>query len=246
MGRPRKKGERYPSGKLKPTGDPVAPAAWDRVRRFVAKIMNDPKLASELSRLAWHKEISWSEMLAGFKLAEIYGRFERLNGYSRSARSAAYDAGFREGGAAIADESLPPEVLQKKIDMERSFVDAFTTVQAALTDYPVKVRDAVETLCVDNLNIGPILLQDVRPVLRELTRVFGVTTRGQNAKDIPAVPRPIIVKSERVDSDRIAFHAYISTVRPDYDAAERDAAYEIHLAMRDRERFRATKLRRAR
>src|SRR5258708_35088173 len=87
-GRPSKSGDRYKCGKLKPADtskQPISPALWQRIKTNGQKIGLDPRLGTELGRLALHDELTPMEVSAGFRIAEIYQAFEHFHGRTRSA-----------------------------------------------------------------------------------------------------------------------------------------------------------------
>jgi hypothetical protein len=67
MGRSKRRGERYPSGDLKPGqgGDPVA--LWQRARLDWRRAGLDPQGPTQLGRLGIIGELNQSEVAAGFK-----------------------------------------------------------------------------------------------------------------------------------------------------------------------------------
>src|SRR5260370_42323850 len=90
-GRPSKSGDRYKCGKLKPADtskQPISPALWQRIKTNGQKIGLDPRLGTELGRLALHDELTSAEVSAGFPIAEIYQGFEFFHGRTRSAARA--------------------------------------------------------------------------------------------------------------------------------------------------------------
>lgn len=154
-GRTRKAGPRHPSGKLKrPTGDPIAPAAWQRIRSDAAKIAGDPRLSSELGRLSFHREITDQQAAAGFKVWEIYTAFERAKRRGRSARSPNIEAEFRGDGGhhepfiAVKEAALIPGAVtldtldyddptRKNIESTLAAERAFLALQEELGRYVV-------------------------------------------------------------------------------------------------------------
>jgi hypothetical protein len=96
-GRPRKR--EAPAGV-----EPIAPAAWARIRQMVAAGALDPIHATEIGRLSYLGEITASQAAAGFRVAEIYGRYERSIGRRRSARSPSYEIAFGPAAEQVASE----------------------------------------------------------------------------------------------------------------------------------------------
>jgi hypothetical protein len=72
-------------------GDPVA--VWQRARLHWRRAGLDPQGATQLGRLGIIGELNQSEVAAGFKVAEVYGRYECSIGRRRRARSSSGAAG---------------------------------------------------------------------------------------------------------------------------------------------------------
>jgi hypothetical protein len=112
-GRPSKSGDRYKCGKLKPADtskQPISPALWQRIKTNGQKIGLDPRLGTELGRLALHDELTSMEVSAGFRIAEIYQAFEHFHGRTRSAAGSSF---FRQ---FVADQEKPIEVGRRRTD----------------------------------------------------------------------------------------------------------------------------------
>src|ERR1700742_5168116 len=112
-GRPSKTGERYKCGKLRPvetSKQPISPALWQRIRTNGQKIGLDPRLGTELGRLALHDELTSAEVSAGFRIAEIYQACEHFHGRTRSAAGSSF---FRQ---FVADVEKPIEVSRRRTD----------------------------------------------------------------------------------------------------------------------------------
>jgi hypothetical protein len=112
-GRPSKSGDRYKCGKLKPADtskQPISPALWQRIKTNGQKIGLDPRLGTELGRLALHDELTLGGGLGGFRIAEIYQAFEFFHGRTRSAAGSSF---FRQ---FVADLEKPIEVTRRRTD----------------------------------------------------------------------------------------------------------------------------------
>src|ERR1700704_81680 len=112
-GRPSKSGERYKRGKLKPADtsrQPISPALWQRIKTNGQKIGLDPRLGTELGRLALHDELTSAEVSAGFRVAESFQGFEFFHGRTRSAAGSSF---FRQ---FVADLEKPIEVTRRRAD----------------------------------------------------------------------------------------------------------------------------------
>ena len=175
-GRPRSEGDRYPSGKLKPASSsdtsksPIAPTLWQRIRTAGVKMGMDPRLGTELGRLALHDELTSAEVSAGFRIAEIYYRFEHFHGRSRSAGGSSFFKQF------VADLEKPVDVKHRDIlheinreEAEREARDDFDLLQHYM---PPTARSMVEQLCVDNRAISINAVPSVKITLRYFFDLF--------------------------------------------------------------------------
>ena len=150
-GRPSKSGDRFKCGKLKPaetSKQPISPALWQRIKTDGQKIGLDPRLGTELGRLALHDELSSAEVSAGFRIAEIYQAFERFHGRTRSAAGSSF---FRQ---FVANTEKPMEIGRRKtddcleIDREGSRAGGARGLRLLQFYMPLAQRDLVEQVCV--------------------------------------------------------------------------------------------------
>ena len=118
LGRSRRAGERYPGGKIKPRdeGDVRAPTLWRRIKDGAVKGGAHPYAGTVLGRLSIFGLLADAEVEAGFRVAEIVGRYERLSGAPRrTCASPAYERGFGFSleGQVLAERSgvlFPPGI----------------------------------------------------------------------------------------------------------------------------------------
>jgi hypothetical protein len=247
VGRKRKPGARYPSGKLKPatkpSTDPISGAEWQRIRQFGRKLGGDPRLASELSRLNLFGELTILQTTAGQRVGEIYGRYEGLAGLRRSVRSPSYERAY---GDTWGHE-----------EAERAASDAFVTLQKTLDKLapaPSPIRegsvrkhylvDALEQLCVENRAVSPVLYPEIRSLLEALAEEWGLSTvRRHPAGSIrqrQSAPAPAPAKP-RLNIDRLSWLRVMRAMRPDLTDEQLEAAYELAQAHKQREVFRRAK-----
>jgi hypothetical protein len=269
VGRHRKAGHRYPSGKLKkPTGDPIVPAAWARVRTDAAKLINDDRLASELGRLSFHRELTDAQAAAGFRVAEIYAGYEKAKGKRRSLGSPSYeqefrgDGGFPEELVAVKDAAEKPNAitlddlseddpLYKRMAGTLAAEQAFLALQDELDNYGPRARDLLETLCVDNCTINPQKLDAMRWLLNRLAVFFGTSGSRKKAKrqaprktgaERAAAPAPVSrVTVRHPPIEAVVLRTMLKAARPDMDAEQIEAAVSLAGAVKERELFRRTK-----
>lgn len=201
MGRPRDNGERYPSGKLKPRRkgnkpdlEPISGVLWQRMRQHGRTLGLDPRLTTELGRLNMFGELTVAMTAAGFRIAEIYGRFEGYKRKGRSTRSPSYNANY--GEASIAEELLEPEQLSMLEARHREATEAFEKL-VGIAEYrehdkklglivrpaipgqiPRALRSAIEQLCVEDKPINPTALDDIRALLQALAVSWKITSNA--------------------------------------------------------------------
>jgi len=243
-GRPPKSGERYPGGQLKPADgrEPLSPALLRRIFRSAEEGHGDARLASQVGRLVFYRLLSAAEATTAFQVAEVYGRFEAQSGVRRSTRSPSYETGFNGGRAG---DELAALVDPETIERMRTIEAAWLALQDELSDYPRRVRAAIETLCVNDEAIGSLLLPDVRKILAKLAAFFrsgrakkrrrrsALMVVGREHRAIPIdTPAP-----RRIDRDKEAWLAVQRKLSPQLDERELQDAYGIFVAMKDRGRF---------
>lgn len=201
-GRPREAGERYPSGKLKPTAKSVAvPAStgrsaisgalWQRMLADGQKMFGDARFGTELARLGATGQITPSEVATGIRVAAVYGRFEYYQNLQRSAASPHYirecvaegagsdteavNFAFKEGRER--DRSFDPDSRELR---EQEATAAFKSLQDAL---PMEVRAQLEMLCVEDRHVGYQGLIRARVGLAIAKEHFTDEARGTSKRD---------------------------------------------------------------
>lgn len=170
VGRPVMAGERYPSGRLRPSNGQGG-ALW---RRIVDEGIRfgyvNPQLGSEVGRLLFYGQITSIEAAAAARVAEIYGRYERIHGKRRDAASPSYQVGFKT--YEIQESGMDAASLRRYNAKVKSATRKFDELQAAIPLIPSSARALLEQLCVDDRSIGPTHLVEVRVLLRELAVLF--------------------------------------------------------------------------
>jgi hypothetical protein len=235
---PRKKlGERYPSGDLKPV---IAPALWGRTRRC-----GDPQLSSELARLCFNRELTETQVEAGFLIADIF----RCSDSEESAKECTDTDSAATRGDLHATQK------------DRKALDAL------LSEYPPKVREAVIELCVFNRAVDWKLRPEIRKVLDDVALLWSdaprlqAVTQSKSARRSGARRTPPLdhARSSRrlraasnqtpegtelrpdFDPDVEALKKVIGVLRPDLDADGLARLIDDFVALRDREEFRQEK-----
>jgi hypothetical protein len=180
LGRRRQAGERYPGGKIKPRddGDARAPTLWRRIKDGAVKGGAHPYAGTVLGRLSIFGILTDAEVEAGFRVAEIVGRYERLSGAPRrTCASPAYESGF--GFAFDAH-------VRADADMVKRFERRVRRVRRAyehLVDHlPDNGRDALFTVCVEDREINSLLHKDLQVLLRRLAVTFGFAAAPREPK----------------------------------------------------------------
>jgi hypothetical protein len=174
-GRPRSDRERYPSGQVKPESAGITGAALQRLRA----LGSNPLLETQVGRLLFLEQIRPIDAQTAFRIAEIYGRYDRAMGRRRSAASPSYEMGRgRDGGLHESDA--------QKARAE-SAARAFGALQAEIKLCPRGVKGPLEELCVEDGVCPPGWLPAVKIALDMLAVPLGIRRmrRGEGTKPSP-------------------------------------------------------------
>jgi hypothetical protein len=265
-GRPSRSGERYKCGKLKPADtskQPISPALWQRIKTNGQKIGLDPRLGTELGRLALHDELTSAEVSAGFRISEIYQTFEHFHGRTRSAAGSSF---FRQ---FVADLEKPIEVSRRRTDdyididredREREAREDFDVLQFYM---PAAQRDIVEQVCVASRPINPMSLPVLKMVLQYFFEIFrdDKNYRSKRSKkfdaDTPKIKfyRPKKEKAKKaeaaveveqpkprpVDKRKLSYMQTLRILRPDLTEGQLEQASDVYHALMARADFRKEK-----
>jgi hypothetical protein len=265
-GRPSKSGDRYKCGKLRPaetSKQPISPALWQRIKTNGQKIGLDPRLGTELGRLALHDELTLAEVSAGFRIAEIYGAFEFFHGRTRSAAGSSF---FR---AFVADQEKPIEINRRRSDdyisfekeeRERDAREDFDVLQHYM---PKAQRDLVEQVCVASRPINPVSLPVLKMVLQYFFEIFrdDKNYRSKRSKkfdgDAPKIKfykpkkgKPKIVEKpvesaepapKRIDPRKASYLQTLRILRPDLTEVQLEQTWDVYHALIARADFRKEK-----
>jgi len=264
-GRPSKSGERYKCGKLKPaetSKQPISPALWQRIKTNGQKIGLDPRLGTQLGRLALHDELTSAEVSAGFRIAEIYQVFEHFHGRTRSAAGSSF---FRQ---FVADTEKPIEVGPRRTDdyisidqeeREREAREDFDVLQYYM---PAAQRDIVEQVCVASRPINPVSLPVLKIVLQYFFEIFrdDKNYRSKRSKKFDAdapkikfykpkkdkakkVKKPVenAELQKRIDVRKISYMQTLRILRPDINDKQLEQAWGIYHALIARADYRKEK-----
>jgi hypothetical protein len=168
--------ERKANG-AKPQG--VAPAVFYRIREHGVRLGVDPRLATVIGRMGMFKELSEAEVDAGFRIAEVYGRYEGMKGIPRrTAASPSYERGF--GAKDILLDRLSPDELKRHNKSVRRAEKAFDQVQNWIGNQ----QALIERVCVLNEEPGPIHKGMLAAVLHNVAIQMGLISETK------AAPKP--------------------------------------------------------
>jgi len=264
-GRPSKSGERCKCGKLKPADtskQPISPALWQRIKTNGQKIGVDPRLGTELGRLALHDELSSAEVSAGFRIAEIYNSFYYFHRLTRSAAGSSF---FRQ---FVADLEKPIEISRRATDdyldidrelREREAREDFDVLQYYM---PAAQRDLIEEVCVASRPINPVSIPVLKMVLQYFFEIFrdDKNYRSKRSKkfdaDAPKIKfyKPKKDKTKKaekpveqperpklVDKRKISYMQTLHILRPDLTNEQLEEAWGVYHALIARAEFRKEK-----
>jgi hypothetical protein len=265
-GRPSKSGDRYKCGKLKPADtskQPISPALWQRIKTNGQKIGLDPRLGTELGRLALHNELTSMEVSAGFRIAEIYQAFEHFHGRTRSAAGSSF---FRQ---FVADLEKPIEVTRRRtddyIDIDREEREREAREDFGVLQYymPAAQRDLVEQVCVTSRSINPASLSVLKMVLQYFFEIFRDDKNYQSKRskkfdaNAPKIKfyRPKKDKAQKaetaveagqpkpkpIDKRKLSYMQTLRILRPDLTDDQLKHAWGIYHALIARADFRKEK-----
>jgi len=263
-GRPAKSGERYKCGKLKPaetSKQPISPALWQRIKTNGQKIGLDPRLGTELGRLALHDELTSAEVSAGFRIAEIYHAFEHFHGRTRSAAGSSF---FRQ---FVADLEKPIEVRRRATDdyldpdrelAEREAREDFDVLQYYM---PAAQRDLVEQVCVASRAINPVSIPVLKMVLQYFFEIFrdDKNYRSKRSKKfdtntpkikfykpnkgkLKILEKPVEPEQRKsIDNRKLSYVQTLHILRPDLSDEQLEQAWGVYHALIARADFRRDK-----
>jgi hypothetical protein len=209
----------------------------------------DPRLGTELGRLAFHNELTSAEVSAGFRIAEIYQAFEHFHGRTRSAAGSSF---FRQ---FVADTEKPIEVNRRRTDYisidqeerEREAREDFDVLQYYM---PGAQRDLVEQVCVSSRPVNPLSLPVLKVVLQYFFEIFRDDKNYQSKRskkfdaNAPKIKfyRPkkdktnkakaaVEAESKPVDKRKLSYIQTLRILRPDLTEPQLEQAWGVYLAL---------------
>jgi hypothetical protein len=160
----------------------------------------DPRLATVLGRMGMFKELAEAEVDAGFRIAEIYGRYESLKGIPRRhAASPSYQRGFGSKDGMDTDRMLPDELKRHQRALKRA-TKAFDKLQTMLPDD--RQRGLIERVCCDNEEINPVLKPGLAGALHTVAVKMGLIqeTRARKPKGEPRADDGALLANAAVEA----------------------------------------------
>src|SRR5258706_13121886 len=161
-GRPRADRPRYPSGRVKPESAGITGTALQRLRA----LGSNPLLETQVGRLLFLEELRPIDAQTAFRIAEIYGRYDRALGKPRSTFSPSYEVG--RGRDASLNES------ESQRARSESAARRFGALQAEIKLCPRGVKGALEELCIEDRPCPPGWLPAVKVALDILAVPLGI------------------------------------------------------------------------
>src|SRR5260370_19951199 len=131
-GRPKKPGPRFPGGQLKAETAGITGTALQRLRA----LGSNPLLETQVGRLLFLDELRPIDAQTAFRIAELYGRYDRALGRRRNAASPSYEPG--RGRDAAHHES------EAERSRSESAARRFGALQAEIRLCPRAVKGALE------------------------------------------------------------------------------------------------------
>src|SRR5258706_7167650 len=189
-GRPRADRPRYPSGRVKPESAGITGTALQRLRA----LGSNPLLETQVGRLLFLEELRPIDAQTAFRIAEIYGRYDRAVGRRRSAASPSYQAG------------RSPDLGLHESDAEKARAESaarrFGALQAEMRLCPRNVKGALEELCVEDRPCPPGWLPAVKVALDMLAVPLGI--RRMRRRERPKIESSVSGKTHEKSSVPLA------------------------------------------
>lgn len=166
--------DRYPSGQKR---ESVSPALIFRIKQHGVKLGMDPRLGTVLGIMGLRKELSDAEVAAGFKIAEIVGRYERMKGIPRrNTASPSYQRGFGSGNE-IDEARMTTDQVKSHQRLVRRATKAYDALQNL---YPNdRARDIIERVCCDDERISPDLIPSLAACLHHMAEKYDMVPKAK-------------------------------------------------------------------
>src|SRR4051794_443354 len=148
----------------------MSPTLQKRIEMAARELGLDPRADCQLAKLRKKGEITPAMEVAAHKVGEIYGRWERCIGRSRSAKGFSYELGFSGRELRTAEQEAARDEREKKARA------AFEDLQDQRRHLRRDLRDAIETLCVEDRHVLPIWYQEFRVFFGKLVTKWKITS----------------------------------------------------------------------
>lgn len=250
-------GARYDCGRRRPTGDPRGNRDWQYLRQHGQRLAADPKLNTEIGRLAFDGQLTDTQVEAAFVVGRIYAEFRQFKRKRSTAASPGYMRAFGDPDGQDPEEPDELDALERRIRRAVKRFEKLEACYAALPPGPAqRVRKAIETLCVEDGFVGAAEIEESAPMLDWIAAKFGlaaappprsIAVMGRSARRRPRQQ----VLDRRVELDKVAWLActgqMLAKKGVPATAEELEAEWrglqERQRTERDRESFRVGKAR---
>ena len=166
---------------------------WQRLAEQAREFGLDPRLTSQIGRLRIKRLLTDTQAAAADLIGRVYGRYERLHGKRRAARSPSYE--FFTPAVRDRDED-PDWTAQVEADWKR--------LQECMPLVPRDARDVVEQLCVENRAVTALQLNAiVYRVLNEVSVAFDLGPPAEGPS-ISAARSKRVSRQERFEQGAFA------------------------------------------
>lgn len=159
-GRPRRKNVPRKSDGTINYGEMRQNNIWQRIKQYGKRLGVDPRLESEIGRLAFFGFITGSDFEAANRFAVTVGRWEVVMGMPR--RSTASPS-YLMGRAGIDHSEPDPDVVSEARD-------SYDRMMALI---PLVARNMLESVCVDNEMCPEVHYRDLHLLLERLAVLWG-------------------------------------------------------------------------
>ena len=175
-GRPKKPGARHACGKLKEGqhdgADVRAPTLWRRIKDTVVAAGAHPYAGTALGKLSLFGVLNDAEVAAGFRVAEIVGRYHRLVTGAKpyTAASPAYEKGF--GAAVDPDEIGDAATIARAQERVQRARKSYERMMRLVPPGPAEA--ILIALCIEDKEPNSLVHGQVKELLGRLARAFGM------------------------------------------------------------------------
>lgn len=248
-------GPRYDCGRRKPQGDPRGNRDWQFIRAHGRRLAADPKLHTEIGRLAFDGQLTDTQVESAFLVGRIYAEFRRFKRKRAAPVSPSYLRSFGDPDGQDPEDPIELEALERSIRRaERRFTKLTDCFDALPPGPKERVRKAIERLCVESEFIAAAELEEVAPMLDWIGHKFGnaaappprsIAIMGRSASRRPN-PR---AADRRTELDKDAWTKCTRALRPDLAPEQIEEAWRLFQGLKQavhaRARFRGEKERKA-